>query len=115
MRDLELDRVQVDEVWAFVYAKERNVPFAKRPPSWAGTTYTWTAMDADSRLFISWLMGTRSPEYADMFMADLASRISGRVQITSDGLQAYLPATQAAFGDGCGSSSSTPNRGLWGF
>jgi IS1 family transposase len=97
-RNLNARRVQVDEIWSFTYAKQRNVPTAKTAPDWAGDTWTWTAIDADSKLVMSWLVGGRDSDYAIAFMDDLASRLAHRVQLTSDGHKAYLEAVEGAFG-----------------
>jgi len=97
-RELTARRVQVDEIWSFTYAKQRNVPTATAAPDWAGDTWTWTAIDADSKLVMSWLVGGRDSDYAIAFMDDLASRLAHRVQLTSDGHKAYLEAVEGAFG-----------------
>lgn len=91
-------RVQVDEIWSFCAAKQKNVPNMKKPVEGAGDVWTWTALDADSKLIVSWLVGDRDAEYAQAFMDDVASRIDRRVQITSDGLKVYVDAVDAAFG-----------------
>ena len=91
-------RVQCDEVWSFCYAKQKNVDKAKDAPDNAGDVWTWTGIDADSKLIISWLVGGRDAEYAQTFMFDLAERIDGRVQITTDGHVAYARAVEDAFG-----------------
>jgi len=97
-RELTCKRLQLDEIWSFVYAKEKNVPTAKRAPEIAGDVWTWTALDADTKLIASWMVGDRSGETARIFVADLAARLANRVQITSDGHRAYLEAVEAAFG-----------------
>jgi IS1 family transposase len=97
-RGLKTQRVQVDEIWSFTYAKQRNVPSAKSAPDWAGDTWTWTAIDADSKLVMSWLVGGRDSGYAMAFMDDVAGRLANRVQLTSDGHKAYLEAVEGAFG-----------------
>jgi IS1 family transposase len=97
-RNLKTKRIQVDEIWSFTYAKQRNVPTAKAAPEWAGDTWTWTAIDADSKLVLSWLVGGRDSSYAMAFMDDVASRLANRVQLTSDGHKAYLEAVEGAFG-----------------
>jgi len=96
--DLKATRIQVDEIWSFTYAKQRNVAAAKAAPEGAGDTWTWTAIDADSKLVMSWLVGGRDAEYANAFMDDLAGRLANRVQLTSDGHKAYLEAVEGAFG-----------------
>lgn len=91
-------RVQVDEIWSFTYAKQKNVATAKAAPEGAGDTWTWTAIDAETKLVMSWLVGGRDSEYAMAFMDDLAKRLANRVQLTSDGHKAYLEAVEGAFG-----------------
>ena len=91
-------RMQVDEIWQFCYAKEKNVSSAKAAPEGAGDTWTWTAIDADSKLIVSWLLGDRSQRSAYHFIADLAERIVGRTQLTSDGLRLYKTAVESVFG-----------------
>jgi len=98
VRGLTTKRVQVDEIWSFTYAKQKNVAAAKAAPADAGDTWTWTAIDADNELMISWLVGGRDGEYAMAFMDDLRSRLANRVQLTSDGHKAYLEAVEGAFG-----------------
>src|SRR5918911_1696186 len=98
LRDLPCKRVQVDEIWSFVYAKQKNVEEAKAAPEQAGDIWTWTAICADTKLAISWLLGERDGETAKVFVADLASRLRGRIQLTSDGHKAYLEAVEDAFG-----------------
>lgn len=97
VRGLRSKRVQVDEIWAFVYAKAKNVEAAKAAPDGAGDVWTWTAIDADTKLAVSWLVGARNSECAHIFMHDVASRIDRRVQITSDGLHHYIDAVDDAF------------------
>ncbi|HEV7233217.1 MAG TPA: helix-turn-helix domain-containing protein [Sphingorhabdus sp.] len=98
VRDVKASRVQVDEIWSFTYAKQKNVAAAKSAPDHAGDTWTWTAIDADSKMILSYLVGGRDAEYAMWFMDDLASRLATRVQLTSDGHRAYLEAVEGAFG-----------------
>ena len=98
LRGLNAKRVQVDEIWSFTYAKQKNVPTAKAAPEGAGDTWTWTAIDADSKLVMSWMVGGRDGGYAMALMDDLAKRIANRVQLTSDGHKAYLEAVEGAFG-----------------
>src|SRR6202050_5774128 len=99
VRGLMTERVQVDEIWSFTAAKEKNVATMKHPVAGAGDTWTWTAIDADSKLIISWLVGGRDAEYAKAFMEDVRSRLLLRVQLTSDGHAPYLQAVEQAFGD----------------
>jgi IS1 family transposase len=99
LRNLPTKRVECDEIWSFVGAKQRKVNAGARGD---GDVYTWTAMDADSKLMICWLVGRRSGEASRLFMADLASRLAHRVQITTDGFSRYLGSTERAFGwNGC--------------
>lgn len=98
VRNLTMKRVQVAEIWSFTYAKQKNVVTAKAAPEGAGDTWTWTAIDADTKLVMSWLVGGRDGEYAMAFMDDLSRRLASRVQLTSDGHKAYLEAVEGAFG-----------------
>jgi IS1 family transposase len=97
-RNLTCKRIQVDEIWAFVYAKQKNVASAKKAPPEAGDVWTWTAIDADTKLIPSWFVGGRDSDAAIIFMDDLASRFANRVQLTSDGHKAYLEAVEGGFG-----------------
>ena len=98
VRGVDAKRVHCDEIWSFTYAKAKNVAVAKAAPDQAGDTWTWTALDADSKLIVSYLVGGRDAEYADAFMSDLAGRLTSRVQLTTDGHKAYLEAVEGAFG-----------------
>lgn len=98
VRDVKASRVQCDEIWSFCYAKAKNVETAKAAPQEAGDVWTWTAIDADSKLIVSYLVGGRDSEYAIEFMDDVASRLANRVQMTTDGHKAYLEAVEGAFG-----------------
>lgn len=98
VRGVRADRIQCDEIWSFCYAKAKNVPNAKSAPEEAGDVWTWTAIDADSKLIVSYLVGGRDGGYAMDFMLDVASRLENRVQLTTDGHKAYLEAAEAAFG-----------------
>ena len=98
VRNVKAARIQVDEIWSFTYAKQKNVATAKAAPEEAGDTWTWTAIDADSKMILSYLVGGRDSEYAMAFMDDLAARLANRVQLTSDGHKAYLEAVEGAFG-----------------
>ncbi len=93
-------RIQLDEIWAFVYAKEKNVPEQMKglETKSAGDIWTWTAIDADSKLIVSWLVGQRSLDYAEAFLKDVAERLANRVQLTTDGLKMYLKAVDGSFG-----------------
>ena len=98
VRNVQAKRVQCDEIWSFTYAKAKNVRMAKAAPEHAGDTWTWTALEADTKLIVSWLVSGRDAEYADSFMQDVASRLATRVQLTTDGHKAYLSAVEGAFG-----------------
>ena len=98
VRNVPAQRVQVDEIWAFCYAKEKNVPFAKSAPEGAGDAWTWTAIDSDSKMILSYVVGDRSGATAMDFMDDLKARLATRVQLTSDGHKVYLEAVEGAFG-----------------
>lgn len=97
-QNLTCRRVQVDEIWGFVGAKAKNADPAKKAAGEAGDAWLWVATDADSKLVPSWLVGGRDSEWAMIFMDDLASRLSSRIQLTSDGHRAYLEAVEGAFG-----------------
>ena len=97
LRDLPCVRIQCDEIWSFCYAKQKNVPEEKRGQEGYGDVWTWTALDADTKLVPSWLVGHRDAEDAYLFMQDLASRLARRVQLTTDGHRAYLNAVDDAF------------------
>lgn len=98
VQNVHSKRIQCDEIWAFCYAKQRNVATAKAAPSEAGDIWTWTALDADSKLIVSYLVGGRDAGYAHEFMQDVAARLANRVQLTTDGHKAYLDAVEGAFG-----------------
>ena len=98
MQGVKASRVQCDEIWSFCYAKKKNVKTAKDAPEGAGDVWTWTAIDADTKLIVSYLVGGRDSEYAMEFMDDLRSQLSNRVQLTTDGHKAYLEAVEGAFG-----------------
>src|SRR5438552_18508083 len=98
VRNVKSKRVQVDEVWSFTAAKQKTVATMKRPVDGAGDTWTWTALDADSKLIVQWFVGARDGYSAKLFIDDLASRLANRVQLTSDGHRAYLEAVEGAFG-----------------
>jgi IS1 family transposase len=98
LRNLKCKRLQLDEIWSFVYAKQKNVHGAKSAPANAGDVWTWVAIDADTKLVPSWRIGDRSSQTAIAFTDDLASRLANRVQITTDGHKAYLEAIEGSFG-----------------
>jgi IS1 family transposase len=98
VRNVPAQRVQADEIWSFCYARKDNLPEELKGVFGYGDLWTWVGQCADSKLVISWMVGRRSAETAHPFMQDLAARLSTRVQLTTDGLHAYLEATDAAFG-----------------
>ena len=98
MVNLPCKRVQCDEIWAFCYAKQKNVAPEQEGVLGYGDVYTWTAIDADTKLVPSYMVGKRDSEYATAFIADLASRLANRVQLTTDGHKPYLEAVEQAFG-----------------
>ena len=100
VRGVKAKRVQCDEIWSFVHAKAKNVPQAKAAPDGAGDVWTWTAIDADTKLIISYMVGDRDSETANFFIDDLRQRIDGRMQLTTDGHKAYLEAVAGAFSEG---------------
>jgi hypothetical protein len=99
LRGVKATRVQCDEVWSFVHAKAKNAPRSSRAgdPT-IGDCWTWTAIEAESKLLISYLVGGRDAEFALMLMDDLRGRLANRVQLTTDGHSAYLRAVEEAFG-----------------
>lgn len=98
VRDVKARRIQCDEIWAFNYCKARNIHTAKAAPEDAGDIWTWTAIDADSKLIVSYLVGDRSAEAAIELTDDLRSRLVNRVQLSTDGLKLYLDAVEGSFG-----------------
>jgi IS1 family transposase len=98
LRNLPCRLIQADEIWSFCYAKQKNVPSDKQGQFGYGDVWTWTAMDAETKLVPSWCVGARDAATAYTFMHDLASRLANRVQLTTDGLRVYLGAVESAFG-----------------
>ena len=99
VRDVDARQVQCDEIWSFCYAKARNVARAEAAPDGAGDVWTWTGIDSDSKLIISWYVSPgRDSSYAIEFMDDLRERLASRVQVSTDGHRAYLEAIEGAFG-----------------
>jgi len=98
LRNLPCKTIQCDEIWSFCYAKEKNVPQSKKGQFGFGDVWTWTALDADTKLICSWMLGDRSAATANVFMQDLAMRLVNRVQITTDGYRPYVQAVDNAFG-----------------
>lgn len=99
VRGLRVRRLQCDEIWAFVGAKKKNVTAAQQAEGW-GDVWTWTAIDADTKLCVSYMVGGRDAGWANDFMEDCASRIYGHLQLTTDGHKPYLEAVENAFGGG---------------
>jgi IS1 family transposase len=97
VRDLKSQRVQCDEIWSFVGAKSKNVTPEQAAQGW-GDVWTWTAIDPDSKLMISWLIGDRNQQAANAFMQDVAARLANRVQLSADGFSVYPQAVDRAFG-----------------
>jgi IS1 family transposase len=91
-------RIQCDEIWSFCYSKQKNVPADRRGEFGVGNVWTWTAIDADSKLCVSWLVGNRDADTAREFMEDVAQRLQSRVQLSTDGNHTYLQAVDLAFG-----------------
>lgn len=98
VRNVPSKRIQCDEIWSFTAAKQKNVAAMKTPVDGAGDTWTWTALDADTKLIVSHFVGGRDGECAMVFMDDVAKRLANRVQMTTDGHKAYLEAVEGAFG-----------------
>ena len=98
LRNLPCKLVQVDEIWSFVGMKQKNVPPMRHGEFGRGDVYTWVAIDAETKLVASWLVGQRNAHCAKVFIDDLASRMSGRIQLTSDGYSPYFGAVDRAFG-----------------
>lgn len=99
VRNIACERVQADEIWSFCYAKNPNVPADKRDQFGYGDVWTWTALDADSKLIVSYMIGTRDLGTGTEFMRDVRSRLANRVQLTTDGHRPYFLAVPDAFGD----------------
>jgi IS1 family transposase len=98
MRNLPCKSLQLDEIWAFVAAKEKNVPNMKKPVEGAGSIWTWIALCSTTKIVPSWLVGARDGVHASAFVCDLAERLKNRVQITTDGLKCYVQAIEDGFG-----------------
>jgi IS1 family transposase len=96
VRGLNCERIECDEIWSFIFAKEKNV--TEDAPPFAGDVWTWTALCANTKLICNWFIGGRDADYAKLFMDDLASRLNNRVQMTTDGHKAYLKAIEGALG-----------------
>lgn len=96
VRKVEVKRLQCDEIWSFVYSKQKNTPKDKQGE--AGDVWTWTALDSDTKLMVSWFVGSRDAAAAYEFLSDVRARVVTRMQLTTDGLGAYVPAVDAVFG-----------------
>ena len=97
LRNLPCQRVQCDEIWSFVGAKQKHVPTERQGEFGIGDVWTWTAIDANTKLIASWMVGTRGAEPAQLFIRDLASRLANRIQLTTDGHRMYVEAVERAF------------------
>ncbi|MFL5340058.1 MAG: IS1 family transposase [Gemmataceae bacterium] len=98
MRNLPCTRLECDEIWSFCAMKKKNVPAEREGEFGIGDVWTWTAIDAETKLIPTWLVGLRNAEDAQTFVCDLAARLANRVQLTTDGLRVYIEAVEAAFG-----------------
>src|SRR5690606_31062562 len=96
VRNLTCQRIQCDEIWSFVYSKQKNVPAEKKGE--AGDLWTWTALCPDTKLIVSWFVGDRSHNSSKAFIRDVAERVNNRVQISTDGNFAYAEAIEEAWG-----------------
>ena len=97
LRNLNSKRIECDEIWCFSYAKDKNVPDEMRGMPGVGSIWTWTAIDAESKLIVSWRLGARDSANAHAFVSDLAERLTNRVQLTTDGNRLYINAVDNAF------------------
>ncbi len=97
VRNLRVRRVQADEIWAFVYGKDKNLTI-EQVQAGAGSVWTWTALDADTKLIVSYMLGDRGAATAQSFMRDVAGRIANRIQLTTDGHRVYAEAVEGTFG-----------------
>ncbi|MBI4285057.1 MAG: IS1 family transposase [Chloroflexi bacterium] len=98
MHNLSCKKLQIDEIWSFCYAKKDHLPESKQGKFGYGDVWTFTAIDAETKLVPSWLVGLRDADYASVFVSDLKERLANRVQITTDGHKMYLEAVEDAFG-----------------
>lgn len=97
LRNLPCKRIECDEIWCYCYAKDKNVPASRRGEPGVGSLWTWTALDAESKLMVSWRLGARDAANAHAFTTDLAERLQNRVQLTTDGNRLYINAVDSAF------------------
>ena len=98
VRNIASKRIQCNEIWGFCYSKQANIPEEHRGEPGYGDMWTWVALDADTKLAVSWMVGDRDVDTAGVFMPDVADRLTSRVQLTTDGHKAYLEAVEGAFG-----------------
>lgn len=98
LRNLPCKRLELDEIWCFAYCKDKNVPASMRGMPGVGSIWTWTALDAESKLMVSWRLGARDAANAHAFISDIKERLANRVQITTDGNRVYLDAVENNFG-----------------
>jgi IS1 family transposase len=98
VREVKAENIQCDEIWSFNYCKKKNVAAASAAPESSGDVWTFTAIDADSKLIVSWLVGDRDRDTACNFMEDLHVRLADRIQLTTDGFKPYVYAVAKAFG-----------------
>lgn len=98
LRNLKCKRIECDEIWTYCYAKDKNLPASMRGEPGVGSLWTWTALDAESKLIVSWRLGARDAANANAFMQDIAERVSNRFQLTTDGNITYLDAVNDHFG-----------------
>jgi IS1 family transposase len=107
--NLHVRRLQCDEIWSFVGAKMKNASMERVGQGW-GDVWTWTAIDADSKLIVSYMLGQRGAETANAFMQDIAARVANRIQLTTDGHRVYTDAVEGAFGAGAAGIRTTHER-----
>ena len=98
LRNLPCERIQADELWAFCHAKAKNVPEQHRGQFGYGDVWTWTALDPDTKLMVTWLVGDHGDEDADAFLSDLKERVTSRLQLSTDGNLLYSGAVERVFG-----------------
>ena len=98
LRKLPCNRIECDEIWCFCYAKDKNLPEEMRGMPGVGSMWTWTAMDAETKLMVSWKLGPRDAANAHAFISDVADRLANRVQLTTDGNRVYLDAVETYLG-----------------
>jgi hypothetical protein len=98
MRNLQCERIHCDEIWAFCYAKEKNLSTDKKGQFGYGDAWTWVGICADSKLIVSWMVAKRDVQTAFLFVSDLRGRLAHKIQLTTDGLKLYLTAVATEFG-----------------